>query len=371
VQAGISYHGLNDKIHKRPFMTQYSLQQKVFLLLLTLVTIAFGWILLPYSGAVFWGMVLAILFVPLYRRLLRKMHKKPNSAALLTLLVIIVLVLIPVAMITVSLVQQAAAVYSRVGSGHIDFGAYFRQIIGVLPHWMISLLERFELTSLATIQQKLSTVAAQASQVVGKYALNVGSMTLDFLVSLTVMLYLLFFLLRDGDMLARRIRNAVPLGGLYKQRLFDNFTTVIRATVKGNVLVAVAQGALGGLAFWFLDVQGPLLWGVVMAFLSLLPAVGAAIVWAPVAIYFMVSGSLLEGIGLMVYGVLVIGLVDNVLRPILVGKDTKMPDYIVLLSTLGGMALFGLDGFVIGPVVAALFIAAWDLFAADPDFHSD
>ncbi|WP_296948545.1 AI-2E family transporter [uncultured Massilia sp.] len=352
-------------------MNQFTLQQRVFLLLLAIVTIGFGWILLPYSGAVFWGVVLAILFVPLYRWLLARMKQRRNGAAILTLLAIVVLVLIPVALITVSLVQQAAGVYARVSSGHVDFGAYFRQVMGVLPQWLIALLERFDLTSLATIQQKLAAVASQISQVVGTYALNFGRNTLDFLVSLTVMLYLLFFLLRDGDHLARRVRQAVPLGRIYKQRLFDNFTTVIRATVKGNVLVAAAQGALGGIAFWFLDVQGPLLWGVVMAFLSLLPAVGAALVWAPVAIYFMVSGSLWEGIGLMVYGVLVIGLVDNVLRPILVGKDTKMPDYIVLLSTLGGMALFGLDGFVIGPVVAALFIAAWDLFASAEEFHSE
>jgi predicted PurR-regulated permease PerM len=358
-------------------MTHYTLQQKVFLLLLALVTIAFGWILLPYSGAVFWGVVLAILFAPLYRRFVDLTRDKKsgvvrkNGSAFLTLLVIIVLVLIPVAMITVSLVQQAASVYTMISTGHIDFGAYFRQIIGALPQWLIGLLERFDLTTLATIQQKLSAVASEASQVVGKYALNVGRNTFDFLVSLTVMLYLLFFLLRDGDHLARRVRQAVPLSRMYKQRLFDNFTTVIRATVKGNVLVAVAQGALGGIAFWFLDVQGPLLWGVVMAFLSLLPAVGAAIVWAPVAIYFMVSGSVWEGVGLIVYGVVVIGLVDNVLRPLLVGKDTKMPDYIVLLSTLGGMALFGLDGFVIGPVVAALFIAAWDLFVSAPEFYED
>jgi len=352
-------------------MNQYTLQQKFFLWLLVLVTIGFGWILLPYAGAVFWGMVLAILFAPLYRRLMNATKRKPNVSALLALLVIIVMVLIPVALITASLVQQAAGVYTMVSAGHIDVGAYFRQIIGVLPDWVISVLERFQLTSLATIQQKLSAVAAQASQIAGRYALNVGRNTFDFLVSLTIMLYLLFFLLRDGDTLARRVRQAVPLSSRYKQRLFDNFTTVIRATVKGNVLVALAQGALGGIAFWFLGVQAPLLWAVVMAFLSLLPAVGAAIVWAPVAVYFMVSGSLVEGIGLAVYGVLVIGLVDNVLRPVLVGKDTKMPDYIVLLSTIGGMALFGLNGFVIGPVVAALFIAAWDLFASAPEFHED
>jgi predicted PurR-regulated permease PerM len=354
-----------------PPASQYTLQQKVFLLLLAAVTIGFAWILLPYAGAVFWGVVLAILFIPLYRRLLRSTKQKPNLAALLTLLSIVVMVIIPVALISASLVQQAAGVYSRIQSGHLDFGLYFRQIMGVLPQWLVNLLERFDLTSLATLQQKLSAFAAEGSQVAAKQAINFASNTFDFLVSLTIMLYLLFFLLRDGHSLAGRIRTAVPLSLKYKQRLFNNFTTVIRATVKGNVLVAIAQGALGGLIFWFLGVQAPMLWAVVMAFLSLLPAVGAAIVWAPVAVYFLVVGKIWQGVALIAFGVFVIGLVDNFLRPILVGKDTKMPDYVVLLSTVGGMALFGLNGFVIGPVIAALFIAAWDLFASAEEFHQE
>ena len=352
-------------------MTQFTLQQKFFLFLLSVISAGFIWIMFPYSGAIFWGVVLAILFEPLYRWLLVKTKHKPTAAALLALLSIIVMVLIPVALITASLVQQTAGVYAMINSGHIDFGAYFRQIMGVLPDWVISLLERFDLTSLSTLQQKLTAAASQISQTAAKQVINVGLNTFDFLVGLTVMLYLLFFLLRDGKALAARIRQAVPLSRKFKQRLFNNFTTVIRATVKGNVLVAIAQGALGGLAFWALGVQAPMLWAVVMAFLSLLPAVGAAIVWAPVAVYFLVTGSIWQGVALIAFGVLVIGLVDNVLRPVLVGKDTKMPDYVVLISTLGGMELFGLTGFVIGPVIAALFIACWDLFATEEEFHEE
>jgi predicted PurR-regulated permease PerM len=131
--------------------------------------------------------------------------------------------------------------------------------------------------------------------------------------------------------------------------------------------VAIAQGTLGGLAFWFLGVQGALLWAVLMAFLSLLPAVGAALIWGPVALYFLATGRIWQGLVLVFVGVFVIGLVDNILRPILVGKDTQMPDYIVLMSTIGGMALFGINGFVIGPVIAALFMAAWSLFANSGD----
>ncbi|MBB3221132.1 AI-2E family transporter [Pseudoduganella umbonata] len=352
-------------------MKRYTLPQSSFLLLLGVVTLAFFWILLPFSGAVFWGVVFAIVFAPLYAALLNALGNRPNSAALLALLLILLMVIMPLTMIAASLVDQASAVYSMINTGQIDFNVMFQRVIAALPAWALSVLERFELTNIAMLQDKLTAGAAQISQAAARYAINFGSKALDFMISTTVMLYLLFFLFRDGRTLSARIKRAVPLASRYKKPLFDNFITVIRATVKGNVLVAMAQGALGGLIFWLLDVPGPLLWAVVMAFLSLLPAVGAAIIWGPVAIYFLITGSVWQGVVLALYGVLVIGLVDNVLRPILVGKDTKLPDYIVLLSTIGGMALFGLNGFVIGPVIAALFIAAWNLFANADEFHAE
>ncbi|SDZ77021.1 MULTISPECIES: AI-2E family transporter [Acidovorax] len=338
-------------------------ENRVFLILLTLVTLAFGAILWPFHGAVFWGVVLAILFAPLHRKLLRRMPKSPNLAALATLSLCLVIVILPMTLITVTLVQEATAIYDRLKSGQLNFGQYLQQILAAMPAWATGLLERFNLTTLGELQQKLSSVAVQASQFFATQALSVGQNTLEFVVGFGVMLYLLFFLLRDGAVLAARISQATPLGTEHKRQLAHKFTTVIRATVKGNIVVAASQGALGGLIFWILGIQAPVLWGVAMAFLSLLPAVGAGLVWGPVALYFLATGAVVQGVVLALYGVGVIGLVDNILRPILVGKDTKMPDYVVLISTLGGMALFGLTGFVIGPAIAALFIASWDLFA--------
>ena len=144
----------------------------------------------------------------------------------------------------------------------------------------------------------------------------------------------------------------------------------MKATVKGNVAVAIVQGALGGIILWALGIQGVILWSVVMAFLSLLPAVGSGLIWGPIALYFLATGATWQGVVLLAYGVCVIGMVDNVLRPVLVGKNTKMPDYVVLVSTIGGMALLGLNGFVIGPLIAALFMAAWDLYVS-PDRDRD
>jgi predicted PurR-regulated permease PerM len=240
---------------------------------------------------------------------------------------------------------------------------FFQQVYAALPSWAVTLLDRFQQTTLGEVWERVSAGLMKGGQFVATQAINLGQNAFDFIVSLFVMLYLLFFLLRDGDQLSRRIRDAIPLRAEHRHALFGRFTVVIRATVKGNIVVALLQGALGGLIFWLLGIHAPLLWAVLMALLSLLPAVGAALIWFPVAIYLLATGAVWQGIVLIVYGVLVIGLVDNVVRPILVGQDTRMPDYVVLISTLGGIAIFGINGFVIGPVIAAMFMAVWDLFA--------
>ncbi len=346
-------------------MTSSKLQNRAFLTLLAVVTVAFLAILWPFHGAVFWAVVLAILFMPLHRKLLARMPGRPNLAALSTLGLSLLLAILPVAVLSVSLLQEAAQIYERLRSGQLSFGSYFQQIIAALPDWATRLLAQLHLTSLTELQEKLSSAAVQASQFLATKALNIGQNTLEFVISFGIMMYLLFFLLRDGAALGARIRRAVPLDEDHKRALASKFTTVIRATVKGNIVVAASQGALGGLIFWILGIQGPVLWGVLMAFLSLLPAVGAGIIWIPVALYFLATGAVWQGIVLTAYGIGVIGLVDNILRPLLVGKDTKLPDYLVLISTLGGMGLFGLTGFVIGPAIAALFVAAWDLFSPE------
>ncbi|MEO8079331.1 MAG: AI-2E family transporter [Caldimonas sp.] len=340
------------------------LEQRTFLLLLVVITIAFAFVLWPFYGAVFWGAVLALLFQPLFRRLLRRFGRRRTPAALATLAVILVLVILPVAFIAASLLQETAAVYKKIQSGEMNFARYFDQILAVAPSWATGLLDRFGLNDMADVQAKLTAGLAQRGQAFAASAVDIGQNALDFVVGFCLSMYLLFFLLRDGAELANRVKAAIPLEPQHKTRLLSKFTTVIRATVKGNILVAAAQGALGGLAFWALGVHGAVLWAVIMAFLSLLPAIGAALIWAPVALYLLATGVVWKGVALIVWGVVVIGLIDNVLRPILVGKDTKMPDYLVLISTLGGLALFGLNGFVIGPVIAAMFISVWDIFAA-------
>ncbi|GIZ11260.1 AI-2E family transporter [Pseudomonas sp. NCCP-436] len=348
-------------------MPNPTFKNKAFILLLLLVTVAFFWILLPFYGAIFWAVVLAVLFNPLQDRLIRRTGGRGNLSALLTLTICLLVAILPVIFITSAVVAEGSALYQRLESGELNIGEYVTRFVAMLPPSAQQQLENIGLHDLEGLQKKISSLAMTGSQLLATQVFAIGQGTFEFFVGFFVMLYLLFFLLRDGRPLIRSIRDTIPLEDSTKHRLQIKFTRVVRATVKGNLVVAVVQGALGGLIFWLLDIPSPLLWGVLMAFLSLLPAAGAGIVWAPVAAYLMLSGSLWQGLILTAFGVLVIGMVDNILRPILVGKDTRMPDYLILISTLGGLALLGLNGFVIGPLIAALFIACWNLLDPRPE----
>uniref|UniRef100_UPI001F3AB9DA AI-2E family transporter n=1 Tax=Pseudomonas protegens TaxID=380021 RepID=UPI001F3AB9DA len=259
-------------------MNQTNLQNKSLLLLLALVTLAFIWILLPFYGALFWAVILGIVFAPLQRRLQARFGWQRNLTSLCTLLICLVIAILPVIITSVLLVQEGAELYKKIESGQLDIAAYLAQFKHSLPPYFQHLLDRFGLGELKGLQEKVVKSAMRGSQYLATQAFSFGQGTFEFVVSFFIMLYLLFFFLRDGPELVRKIRTAVPLAEYQKRRLQLKFNRVVRATVKGNVLVAVTQGALGGLIFWFLDIPSALLWAVLMAFLSLLPAVGAGIV---------------------------------------------------------------------------------------------
>ncbi|CAN5784406.1 AI-2E family transporter [soil metagenome] len=340
------------------------LEDRLFHVLLVAVSLAFLWILWPFYGAVLWGIIIAIVFAPLYRRLLRSMRQRRTLASLATVAIILLIVILPLTLVTASLVQEGTSLYQRIESGEVNLGRYFQQVAEALPDWVTNLLARFGLADFGALQERLSAILTRSAQFLAAQALNIGQNTLNFVLKLFIMLYLLFFLLRDGAELSRRLKNAIPLRAELQRSLSQRFAVVIRATIKGNLVVAVVQGALGGLILWLLGIQPAVLWAVLMGVLSLLPAVGTALVWVPIAVYLLVTGATWQGVVLTLYGALVIGSVDNILRPILVGKDTKMPDYVVLISTLGGLSIFGFNGFVLGPMIAAMFITVWDIFSA-------
>lgn len=346
-------------------MPMPTIQGISFIAVVVLVTAAFVWLILPFYGAVLWAVILAILFNPLQRRLVHWLGGRHTLAAGLSVLACICIVVIPGSLILTSLAQEAANFYNRISTREFDPAAIMEQIHAALPAFLVDALSAFDLEDFAAIQARFTSLLAQAAQAIATRAVSIGQSTAQLLISLGVMLYVLFFLFRDGTGLAVTIRNASPLSKRHTDHVMKKFTEVVKATVKGNVIIAVIQGTIGGVTFWLLGIQAALLWGVVMGVLSLLPAVGTFLVWAPVAFYMLLSGDYLRGVILLAVGVLIISMIDNLLRPSLVGKGIRLPDYVVLVSTLGGLSLFGMNGFVIGPLIAALFVAVWSLFTDD------
>ncbi len=334
------------------------------------VTAAFIWLLLPYYGAILWAVILAILFNPLQRWLERMTGGRRSAAAGLSVLACICIVVIPAALVMTSLAQEATGLYLRLSTRELNPGAVLAQVENALPEFARRALDALDFGNISEVEARLTTFFLQASQTIATHALSIGQNTAWFLISLGIMLYLLFFLFRDGETLAAHIRRASPLDDRQTAHLLGKFTSVVKATVKGNVIIALIQGSIGGVTFWALGIQAALLWTVLMAILSLLPAVGSALIWGPAAVYLLILGDYFRAGVLLAVGIFVISTVDNFLRPPLVGRGTMLPDYAVLISTVGGLSLVGMNGFVIGPLIAALFVAVWSLFAdekRDPD----
>ncbi|CAD7034449.1 AI-2E family transporter [Pseudorhizobium halotolerans] len=342
-----------------------SVQRFSFYVLLVLVTIAFVAVMLPFYSAIFWAVVLAIIFFPVHARLEARVGERRNLAAVLSVTICVCLVIVPGMVILSSLVREGNNLYQQIDTGQIDIRRMLQQLQNSLPEFVRQPIESLELTGFDEIRDRITSVFMEGGRFFAGRALSIGQNTLQFFIVFGVMLYLLFFLFRDGRWLIGVLRRSSPLSESHTQRFAAKFASVVRATVRGNLIIALIQGAIGGLTFWALGIYAALLWGVLMAFLSLLPAVGAAVVWVPTAIYLALTGAWLKAAILVFVGVLVIGLVDNLLRPPLVGKETRLPDYVVLISTIGGLSLFGVNGFIIGPLVAALFISAWSIFTEE------
>ncbi len=340
-----------------------TIDRTFFVALLVVVTIAFVWLVRGFLQPVFWAVALGIVVFPVHGRIEQRLGGRKSLAAAASMLLVFVVVILPLAGIIAAVTTEAAGLYTRLADGDVVPSAVYRFVEENLPA-LLTLLQSLGIDP-ERLQTQLSAGAVQASQFVATQALELGQDTVRVTVFFFIMIYLLFFFLRDGRPILDGIVRALPLGDERERHLIGRFAEVSRATIKGTFVIAVIQGAIGGAAFAVLGIGAPVLWGVVMALLSIVPAVGPALVWVPAAIMLIAGGNLVGGIVLVAVGVFIIGLIDNLLRPILVGRDTRMPDYLILLSTLGGLAAFGLAGVVIGPIIAAFFLSVWAMAAEE------
>ncbi|MCC5880120.1 MAG: AI-2E family transporter [Idiomarina sp.] len=344
---------------------QQSLENKFFLLLLGLISAAFFLMLAPFWGAIFWAIALTILFKPLYNWINGKFGDKPALSSITTLLIAILMVVVPLGLLTLHIVDYATDIYQSFDEGDLNAEVLRERAVDRFPQ-LPQLLERFDI-DIDNLGERLSGLLSSASQFIAQEAFSIGQSTMHFLISMILMLYLSFFFFRDGERIAEIVGKAVPLGENREDKLAERFVKVTRATLKSTFIVAIVEGALGGIILAILGVPGALLWGFAMGILSLIPAVGAFLVWGPIAIYLFAVGDVWQAVVLFAFGSIVIGLIDNFLRPMLVGRDIRLPDWIILLSILGGLVIFGVHGFVIGPILAALFVTFWNIFMKDFD----
>ncbi len=330
-----------------------------FLILLLLVTALFYGLIQPFLMAAFWAVVLAITFDGSYRAIRVKVKGKSNTAAVLTVLMVVLIVVIPLLFILLALVDQGQQVVQKIQTGEWNV-AFIADYIEAKTPRIEGWLSSMGITP-DRIRTDISSFAAKAAKIIADQALSYTQDAIAMTASFMLMLYMLYFMLRDGKEIIHSMMDAVPMGNRKEQALVNRFTSIVRATLKGTVIVAIIQGALGGFIFALLGIEGALFWGVIMTLLSFLPIGGSAIIWGPMSIILLAEGAIWKGIILILVGSLVIGLVDNLLRPMLVGRDTKLPDYLILIATLGGIGMFGLSGFVIGPVIAGLFVTCWQM----------
>ena len=332
-------------------------------LFLAAITVALFMIIQPFWKPIFWPVVFTIMFWPLRTRWAGTMKGGATAATIAILLVILFFILIPMIVIIGLIADGAASVVVTIQEGEFQP----MSLLQALPERFPALADR--LATLGVEMAALQDYLQSALVTLGEFALeqlvNIGQGASVFGFQLFIFLYLAFAFLRAGDRIYAAVFNAIPMQRAHKEVFFKSFANMSAATIKGTVVVGIIQGALGAAAFWFLDIPGPVFWGAMMALLSVIPPFGAGFVWAPTAIYLAFSGSPVAGVGLFLWGAIVISMSDNLIRPIVVGRATSMPDYMVLLSTLGGLASFGLTGLVLGPVVAALFLAGWQVHTRD------
>jgi predicted PurR-regulated permease PerM len=329
----------------------------ILLLLLGIVTLLFGYILKPFFFAIFWAVLLAAIFAPL-NGLLRQKLKSHNLCAGLTLGAVLVSFILPVGLILVLLAGESLEIYNSINS---NSSSWMKSLTGMFNSLsQHHLLARFDLDQQFITDKSVVFLKAVTNFLVNNLSAFTEN-TILFIVQFAVMLYCLFYFLLDGDRFINTIAHYMPVDERRMNTFISEFIVTSKATLKSAFVIGGIQGLLGVLIFYITGIENPLVWGVLMIGLSIVPAIGSSIIWAPAGIIMLFLGHIWQGIAILVFGAVVISSVDNLLRPILLGKDIQMHPLLIFLSILGGIAVFGFSGFVLGPVIASFFLSSWKL----------
>lgn len=334
--------------------------RKGFLLVLVVgITAAFLFVIRDFLMTLFVAAIFSGLAQPLYRRLLDLVGGRAPLASILSLILMVLVVGAPLVTVFTVVANEALRfanestpwVAQMMGDPD-QLSAYLNRIPGA--QWLLPYRD--------DLAARAADAAGQLGSAVVAIVSNTTRNTLTIIVDFFMMLYAMFFFLMDGRRYLDSMLRHLPLRDAEQEQMLERFVSVTRATLKGTLFIGIIQGALGGLIFALLGIPGAVLWGILMIVVSVLPVVGGALVWVPAAVTLAIQGEWFRSLILVLFCALVIGSVDNLLRPRLVGQDTQMSDLLVLFSTLGGIAGFGPLGFIIGPIIAALFVTVWEIF---------
>ncbi len=346
-------------------MTETRFRQAFLLLLVAAISVAFVAMIRAFLLTILLAAIFTGVSYPVYQWLLGRLRGRKALAAIATLVLLLALVVAPLLAVLGAAANEALRVTEGIGprlQQLVDQPGEFDSRLRALPGY-----DRIE-PYRAQILTKAGELVGSTSAFLFAALSATTRATAVFIFQFFVMLYTMFFFLTGGPGLLRTVLAYLPLTEADKQRMLEKFVSVTRATLKGTILIGAAQGVLGGLAFWAVGLDGAIFWGTVMTVLSIIPGIGSALIWVPGAIVLMITGEVWRGIALGVFCGLVVGSVDNVLRPLLVGRDIQMHELLIFFSTLGGLLLFGVMGFILGPILAALFVTAWEMFGTV--FHS-
>ncbi|MEJ2684726.1 MAG: AI-2E family transporter [Candidatus Sulfobium sp.] len=315
-------------------------------------------IMLPFFNAIAWSVVFSIVFYPVYAAISRYMRIK-SVASVITVILIVIIIIGPISYLAFMLINEVQAVAQKINQNGL--GSIHDLVNQVRSSSIFNTIRSY-----TGIQDFMSEKAlAESVRKIGNNLLQFFSLRITDIISSAVdfifMVFAVFFLLRDGPGFLSKIRDYMPFSETQKNTLTSQIKDTIVSTVYGGVVIAIIQGVLGGFAFYVIGIESPVLWGVAMSIMSFVPLLGTFAVWGPTSVYLVIEGSFMEGIGLLLFGVLVISMVDNILKPLIIGSRTKMHTLIILFSVLGGIKLFGMIGLIMGPLITAVFISVFEI----------
>lgn len=343
--------------------SQYKFSQYFLILMLVGISIVFYQMVDMFIVPVILAAVFVSLFYPLYKWMLKRLRGRKGLSSIVCCVILLAGLLAPAYLVADLVAGEAADFYKSIEAKSNQLIQEYSPIVyeKILGHEFLKNLEISQIDWVSTVQSGAKAMGKILASVINKTSKG----TFQFVTSLFVTFFTMFYFFRDGDRLVDRLKYLSPLNERYEKVLIDQFFSISRATIKGTLLIGLVQGTLGGVTLWFFDFHSPFLWGVVMTILSIIPMVGSWLVLYPAAIFSFISGDVISGIVIVLISGLIISSVDNVLRPWLVGRDSGMHDLMIFFSTLGGISLFGVMGFILGPIIAALFLAILDLYSTE------